>query len=161
MSTTRSTGRKCHGETINRLTWAIRAINAHLEELRQIWARALGISGSQWMILMAISSLDEGGGVPVKAVAKMLHVDGSFVTPQSKLLERNGLVQRKPCPLDARVVRLSLSDKALKLLARESERQQAVADLVFAGFEDDEFINRLASLRRRLEKAQLRVTLEL
>ena len=164
MSVTKSIGRKREIETIDRLTWAITAINAHLEELRQIWARALGISASQWMILMAISDLDTENGVPVNAVAKMLHVDGSFVTTQSKLLEKKGLVRRKPCPLDARVVRLSLSDKALKQLGRDHDQQQAAADTVFGDFEGDElneFITRLTSVRRRLEKARLRVALEL
>ncbi|MDU0958338.1 MAG: MarR family transcriptional regulator, partial [Bradyrhizobium sp.] len=116
MPATKRTDWKHQSETVNRLTWAITAINAHLEELRQIWARALGISGSQWTILMAISDLDTEDGVPVNAVARMLHVEGSFVTTQSKLLEKTGLVGRKPCPLDRRVVRLSLSDKALKQL---------------------------------------------
>ncbi|MDU6727962.1 MAG: MarR family transcriptional regulator, partial [Bradyrhizobium sp.] len=88
----------------------------------------------------------------------------SFVTTQSKLLEKTGLVGRKPCPLDRRVVRLSLSDKALKQLGRDSEQQQAAADIIFAGFESDElneFITRLTSVRRRLEKARLRVALDL
>jgi DNA-binding MarR family transcriptional regulator len=161
---TKRTDWKHQSETVNRLTWAITAINAHLEELRQIWARALGISGSQWTILMAISDLDTEDGVPVNAVARMLHVEGSFVTTQSKLLEKTGLVGRKPCPLDRRVVRLSLSDKALKQLGRDSEQQQAAADIIFAGFESDElneFITRLTSVRRRLEKARLRVALDL
>lgn len=164
MSATKSTDRKRQSEAVNRLTWAITAINAHLEELQRIWARAFGISGSQWMILMAISDLDAGEGVPVNAVARMLHLDGSFVTPQSKLLERAGLVGRKPCPLDRRVVRLSLSNKALKQLGRDSEQQQAVADIVFAGLEGDElneFITRLTSVRRRLEKTRLRLSHEL
>ncbi|MCX5511552.1 MarR family transcriptional regulator, partial [Pseudomonas sp. BJa3] len=82
---------------------------------------------------MAISDLDTEDGVPVNAVARMLHVEGSFVTTQSKLLEKTGLVGRKPCPLDRRVVRLSLSDKALKQLGRDSELQQAAADIIFAG----------------------------
>ena len=164
MSATKSTDWKRESETANRLTWAITAINAHLEELRQILARALGISGPQWMILMAISDLDTGDGVQVNAVARMLHVNGSFVTTQSKLLEKAGLVGRKPCPLDRRGVRLSLSRKALKQLSRDSEQQQAAADIVFAGFEGEElnqFITRLAAVSRRLEKARLRVALEL
>jgi DNA-binding MarR family transcriptional regulator len=164
VSASKSTDWKHESETANRLTWAITAINAHLKELRQIWARALGISGPQWMILMAISDLDKEDGVPVKAVAKMLHVESSFVTTQSKRLEKTGLVRRKPCPLDRRVVRLSLSDRALKQLGRDSNRQQAAADMVLAGFEGDElneFITRLTTVRRRLEKAWLRVELGL
>ena len=55
--------------------WEIAAINVHLQEIRNLRARAVGVSGPQWMILMALSELDQGEGVPVKVVSKMLHVD--------------------------------------------------------------------------------------
>ena len=72
-------------DVIRRFIWEIASISVHLEELRQFWAKALGISGPQWMILMALSDLDKEDGVPVNVVSKMLHVDPSFVTTQSKL----------------------------------------------------------------------------
>ncbi len=59
-------------DTIRRFTWEIASINVHLQELRYFWAKALGISGPQWMILMALADLDQGDGVPVKVVSKML-----------------------------------------------------------------------------------------
>lgn len=164
MSLTKSITEKRYREAINHLTWEIRAIYAYLEEIQRVWARALGISRSQWMILMAISDLDGGSGVPVKAVAKLLHVDGSFVTAQSNLLEKIKLVHRRACRIDGRVVRLFLSGRALKLLARESDRHQAMADFVFTNFEEAELnklIAQLTLLERRLEKAKLRLELEL
>ena len=57
-----------------RFAWEIASINVHLQELRYFWAKTLGISGPQWMILMALADLDKGDGVPVKVVSKMLHV---------------------------------------------------------------------------------------
>ena len=68
----------------------------HLEEIRQFWAKTLGISGPQWMILMAMADLDKADGVPVNVVSKLLHVDPSFVTTQSKLLEKKGFLRRRP-----------------------------------------------------------------
>src|SRR4029078_8200541 len=65
--------------------WEIAAINVHLQEIRYFWAKALGVSGPQWMILMALADLDQGEGVPVKVVSKLLHVDPSFVTTPSKM----------------------------------------------------------------------------
>ena len=62
-------------EIVRRFLWDIAAVNIHLDEIRQFWARILGISGPQWMILMAVSDLDKGDGVPVKDVSAMLHVD--------------------------------------------------------------------------------------
>ena len=69
-------------DMVRRFAWEIASINVHLQELRYFWAKTLGISGPQWMILMALADLDRGDGVPVKVVSKMLHVDSSFVTTQ-------------------------------------------------------------------------------
>ena len=88
-------------DLIRRFTWVIVAMNVHLEELRYFWAKTLGISGPQWMILMALVDLDQDDGVPVNAVSKRLHVDSSFVTTQSKLLEKKGFVRRKTSAEDA------------------------------------------------------------
>lgn len=151
-------------DIIKRFTWEISSINTHLEELRQCWARTLGISGPQWMILMAISDLDKDDGVPINVVSKLLHVDPSFVTTQSKLLEKKGLLRRKPSPTDARVVRLSLTDKTLKNLASLAEQYKTIREYVFEEFDErelTEFTTRLATLKTRLEKACLRVALEI
>jgi MarR family transcriptional regulator, organic hydroperoxide resistance regulator len=146
-----------------RFMWEIASINVHLEELRQFWARALGISGPQWMIVMALADLDKDDGVPVNVVSKMLHVDPSFVTTQSKLLEKNGFLRRKSSTSDARVVQMSLTDKTRKHLASLAAQQEALNDFIFEEFDDRElssFTDRLAALKNRLEKARLRVALD-
>jgi len=96
-------GGKNH-DIARQFAWEIAAINVHLQEIRYFWAKALGVSGPQWMILMALADLDQGAGVPVKVVSKMLHVDPSFVTTQSKMLEKKGFMRRKTSGDDARVV---------------------------------------------------------
>ena len=58
-------GGKNH-DIARQFAWEIAAINVHLQEIRYFWAKALGVSGPQWMILMALADLDQGEGVPVK-----------------------------------------------------------------------------------------------
>src|SRR5260370_41610668 len=70
-------------DVIRRFTWAIAAIGVHLEELRYFWAKTLGISGPQWVILMALADMDEDDGVPVNVVSKKRHAESSFVTTPS------------------------------------------------------------------------------
>jgi DNA-binding MarR family transcriptional regulator len=145
-------------EIVRQFVWDIASINVHLEEIRHFWAKELGISGPQWMILMAIGDLDRGKGVPVKDVSAMLHVDPSFVTTQSKMLEKNGFTRRIPSSEDARVVLMSLSDKASKKIALLSSRREQLKDFVLAGFDDrtlKEITDQLAALKNRLEKATL------
>jgi DNA-binding MarR family transcriptional regulator len=155
---------KKNHDVIRRFAWEIASISVHLEELRHFWAKTLGISGPQWMMIVALADLDRGEGVPVNAVSKMLHVDPSFVTTQSKLLEKKGFVRRKPSVEDARIVKMSLTDKTCKHLASLASQQEALNDFIFAEFgaqELDELTDKLAALKKRLEKACLKVAADL
>jgi DNA-binding MarR family transcriptional regulator len=151
-------------EIVRRFTWEIASISVHLQEIRYFWAKTLGVSGPQWMILMALADLDQGEGVPVKVVAKMLHVDPSFVTTQSKMLEKKGFMRRKTSLEDARIVQMSLTDKTYKHIASLASQQEALNEFIFAEFGDRElmeFAGKLASLRERLEKASLKVAIDI
>src|ERR1700751_5759900 len=147
-------------DVVRRFTWVIASINVHLEELRYFWAKTLGIRGPQWMILMALMDLDQDSGVPVNAVSKKLHVDSSFVTTQSKLLEKKGFLRRKASAEDARIVQISLTDKTYKNLAGLAAQQEALNEFIFAELNDrqiDELVDTLTMLQNRLEKARLKV----
>jgi DNA-binding MarR family transcriptional regulator len=144
------------------LDWEITAINVHLQEIRYFWAKTLDISAPQWMILMALADLDRGEGVPVKVVSKMLHVDPSFVTTQSKMLEKKGFMRRKTSRVDARVVQMSLTDKTYKHIASLAAQQEELSNFIFEEFSDrelSEFTGKLAALKNRLEKASLKVAM--
>ena len=150
-------------ELVRQFVWDIASINVHLDEIRHFWAKELGISGPQWMILMAISDLDRGDGVAVKDVSAMLHVDPSFVTTQSKMLEKNGFMRRVPSTQDARVVLMSLSDKASKKIAMLSSRRDNLSAFVFSGFDEDtmrDIGDQLSALKSRLEKAKLMLAVD-
>lgn len=152
-----------HQDVFWRFIWEITSINVHVDALCQLRAKALNISGPQWMIVMALTHLDDGDGVPVNVVSKLLHVDPSFVTTQSKLLEKRGFVRRKPSTADARVVQMSLTDKTYKHLASAASQQDAMNQFIFGNFdtrEFAEFTSKLSALKIRLEKARLRLALD-
>jgi DNA-binding MarR family transcriptional regulator len=150
-------------DVIRRFTWVIASINVHLEELRYFWAKALGISGPQWLILMALVDLDHDDGVPVNAVSKKLHVDSSFVTTQSKLLEKKGFLRRKTSTEDARIVKMSLTDKTYKHLSSLDSQREALNEFIFADLKDkqiSELNETLQMLQNRLEKAILKMVVD-
>jgi DNA-binding MarR family transcriptional regulator len=152
-------GGKNH-DIARQFAWEIAAINVYLQEIRYFWAKSLGVSGPQWMILMALADLDQGEGVSVKVVSKMLHVDPSFVTTQSKMLEKKGFVRRKTSGDDARVVQMSLTDKTYKFIASLTSQQEELNHFIFGEFSErelSEFTGKLAALKSRLEKARMKV----
>src|SRR6266436_7721657 len=149
--------------TVRRFTWVIASISVHLEELRYFWGQRPCISGPQWKILMALAEIDQDDGVPVNAVSKKLHVDSSFITTQSKVLEKKGFLRRKTSTEDARIVQMSLTDKTYKHLASLASQQEALNDFIFAEFDDqqlDELTDKLSTLKNRLEKACLKVVVD-
>ena len=83
---------------------------------------------------MALADMDDDDGVPVNVVSKKLHVDSSFVTTQSKLLEKKGFVRRRPSTEDARIVQMSLTDKTYKHLASLSAQQEALNEFIYVEF---------------------------
>src|SRR5258708_2527693 len=151
-------------DIVRQFTWQIASISVHLQEIRHFWAKALGISGPQWMILMALAEMDKGDGVSGKAVSKMLHVAPSFVTTQSKMLEKKGFMRRKASEDDARIVQMSLTDKTYKHMANLASQQEALNEFIFAEFGDrelTELTGKLALLKDRLEKACLKVAMDI
>ena len=141
----------------------VASIKVHLDELRDFWAKALSISGSQWMILMALVDLDKEDGVPVNVVSNKLHVDPSFITTQSKLLEKKGLLRRKPSAEDARIVKMSLTDRSYKHLAGLASQQETLNDFIYAELNEkqlNELTDTLNRLNKRLEKATLKVVVD-
>jgi DNA-binding MarR family transcriptional regulator len=151
-------------DLVRQFAWEVASLHVYFQEIRQFWAKSLGISGPQWMILMAVADLDEGAGVSVKVLSKMIHVDPSFVTTQSKLLEKKGLLRRKTSSDDARFVQMSLTDKTYKHISSLASRQQSLNEFIFAEFSDQDLkatTERLASLKKRLEKACQKIALDL
>jgi MarR family transcriptional regulator, organic hydroperoxide resistance regulator len=151
-------------EAIQEFIWNIVSINGHFEEIRCFWAQILGISGPQWLILMATSELDRGDGVSVRAVSAKLDVDPSFVTTQTKSLEKHGFMRRIPSVDDARVVLMSLSDKACKQIASLSARQEILNEFIFSEVDDRELRDlndKLMMLKNRLAKAPLRLAADI
>jgi MarR family transcriptional regulator, organic hydroperoxide resistance regulator len=150
-------------DTIRQFAWTVTSIDFYLQEIRYFWAKTLGISGPQWMILMALADMDKGEGVSVKAVSKMLHVDPSFVTTQSKLLEKKGFVRRRASEDDARVVQMSLTDKTYKQIASLTARQDELNGFIFAEMDNRELVEltgKLAQLKSRIEKASVKVAVD-
>jgi DNA-binding MarR family transcriptional regulator len=149
---------------VREFIWDIISVNTHLEEIRSIWARVLDITCPQWLILMAVNDLDQGKGISVREVSTKLHVDPSFVTTQTKNLEKHGFMRRVASKEDARVVLMSLTEKAHKQIANLYSRQVVADNLVFSDFTDQslrDLNSKLATIKERLSKAAQVIAVEI
>jgi MarR family transcriptional regulator, organic hydroperoxide resistance regulator len=154
---------KC--QNAERLEWEITSTSVRLEELRDYWAQAIKVTGPQWMIMMVLANADDrSAGLSVGAVSKELRVDQSFVGTQSRLLEQKNLVRRAGSPEDARVVNLSLTDRARKQMASFAARRREISEFIYEDFDTRELAEltkKISLIKARLEKAILKVSADL
>jgi DNA-binding MarR family transcriptional regulator len=124
-----------------------------------VWAGRLGIDAQQRRILMAISLLDRGYGVPAKDIAAKMRVGASFVTTQSRRLAMQGLLLRTHSSRNVRFVTMSLTHKAHQALARLASSKPSLDDCFFSGVnakELDDVTRNLTRLRQNLAKLRRR-----
>ena len=149
---------------IGRLGRDIDLIGTYLEELGHNWAKTLGISDPQWRIILVLADSDNGEGVPVKVVSRILNVEPSFITTQSKLLEKKGLIHRKASQDDGRIVNMSLTDATSAHLAGLAAQRGALSEYILADFEPrelEDLSSKLSSLKTKLQKACLKLAANL
>ncbi|MCP3477284.1 MarR family winged helix-turn-helix transcriptional regulator [Bradyrhizobium sp. CCGUVB1N3] len=117
--------------------WNVVEIHSQLEEIHKSWAELLGITEPQWLILMAIDELDDGGqGVAGIDVANKLRIHPAFVTNQTKSLEKDGFLSRATRADDARYVLMSLTTKAQAEIAKLAKRKLALNSTMFNEFDE-------------------------
>ena len=145
-----------HYETaVQRFIWEVRSIHAHLEKIDDVWAKSLNVTGPQWRMLMVLSELSDEG-TPINKVAQKLLVDPSFVTTQSKMLEKMGLLHRMPSPEDARIVLLFPSKRFTELRTRTSSQRKDLYEFMLSKVGTARFLHltaELANLSSWIEKA--------
>jgi DNA-binding MarR family transcriptional regulator len=150
-------------ETVRRFIWSVFSIHTYLDDIHQIWANLLGVSEPQWLILLAIDELDGGEGVPGTKISAKIHIHPTFVTTQTKSLEKAGFVTRITSATDARYVLMSLTSKARAEIAKLSAQRQALNESIFAGLDDCELqsvTDTLARIMKNAEKAARRLSVE-
>jgi len=148
----------------HQIIWDFVSISNNLEDMRRAWAKLFGISGSQWLILMAINDLDQGNGVSVSDVSQKVHAVSTFVTTQTKMLERLGLLNRVASTTDARVVLMSLSDHARERIGQLMPRWEALHTFIFRDFDGEalrDVKGKLEMLKKRTKMAMQRVSDEI
>ncbi len=122
---------------------------ARLDAIRESFGALLGLSGPGYTCLMAISFLQNKGGVGINGVARHLHLSAAFITLEVAKLVEAGLVVKQTNSDDRRRVLLTVSAKGRGVLSRLSEVQAPVNDALFSCLTGADFA-RLRALMPRL-----------
>ena len=116
------------------------AFAAAIQEVRNRLGGLIGLSGTQYTILMSIARLT--GKVPelgVATLAEHLHLSGAFVTIEVNKLVAAGLVSKAVNPSDRRRVLLAVTPEAEQRLAELTRVQAPANDTLFGPLSGSEF----------------------
>ena len=125
--------------TLRGLLYDFFAFGRSLEAARAKFASYVGLSPTQYLIMIAIknSTLDEPMGI--NQVATRLRLSGAFITNEVNKLVSDGLIKKSTHPSDRRRVQLTATDQGFSLLTRLAAFQRPVNDALFGMLTRDEF----------------------
>jgi len=112
---------------------------ARLDAIRESIAARIGVSGTQYHMLMSVLHLQGSGGVSIGALAEYLEVTGPHVTGIVGKLVAAGFVRKAQNPNDGRGVLVKLTPAGRKKLLQAFEFIAAVNDRLFDGVGREEY----------------------
>ncbi|MEH2524167.1 MULTISPECIES: MarR family winged helix-turn-helix transcriptional regulator [unclassified Bradyrhizobium] len=137
--------------TLRGLLYDYFAFGRSLEAARETFASFVGLSPTQYLILIAIKNSTAEEPMGVNQVAERLYLSGAFVTNEINKLVSDGLIEKTPHPCDGRRVQLTLTQHGVSRLIRLAALQRPVNDALFGMLTREDFkvlsqlLSRLAS----------------
>ena len=138
------------------------------DEIREGFGRAIGVSGPQYFILVAVGrgysgtgpNAEPDGGIGVRALADYLGVAPSHVTVEVGKLVRHGLLEKRPHPDDGRRVQISLTTAGQAALEELAPLRQDMNNILFDGITAEEF-RHLSNVMARFTETTARAQMEM
>ena len=136
------------------LAWELAETSRTLRRHFDRRASALGVTTAQWRALVW---LGHEPGLKQVELAERLDVEPITAGRIVDRLEESGLVERQADPVDRRVWRLNLTEKAKPIFEKLGALAEEMAEVAFAGLEMneiDEIRDRLALIRENISRAE-------
>jgi len=115
------------------------AFASRVQAIRNALGSVIGLSGTQYTILIAIAREQQKRNIGINHIAENLHFSPAFVTIEVNKLVAAKLVTKKENPADRRRVLLTTTSKAMELLRSLTSVQRPVNDMLFESLSADDF----------------------
>lgn len=106
-----------------------------LLKCRSAFGRALGLTSSQFAVLMGVASRQKASGITIKALAEHVSLASPHVTTEIGRLESKGLLRKRENEIDRRSVLVSLTPKGEAEISRVTPFVREVNDILFRGID--------------------------
>jgi DNA-binding MarR family transcriptional regulator len=128
-------------------------------EIRNSYAERLGINGASYTIMLCIRTLGDSGPVNVRTIVDELRLSGSFITAETNILEKKGLVTKRRGEEDKRLVFVSMTPKGIALLDSIADLRRQVNDVQFGTLSREEFRILVPIIERLVESSERALSL--
>lgn len=115
------------------------AFSARMQEISARLGSVIGMSETQYLVLIAIRHHQGQDGVGVNQIAGHLHLSAAFMTTEINKLVAAGLVRKKTNPHDRRRVLLTITRRAEVALGKLTAVQSPVNDTLFESLSQRDF----------------------
>lgn len=104
-----------------------------LAKCREAFGRAMGLTGSQFLVLIGVAYRQGENGVTIKQLSQYVHLAPTHVTTEVGRLIRKGLLNKTAGNDDRRSVRVNLTPAGETAVTAVSPFVRRVNDLLFEG----------------------------
>ena len=111
----------------NQLCFPLYAAARNVTSLYTPWLKPLGLTYTQYLVLLVLWEKD---GVSVTDICEKLMLDNGTLSPLLKKMEQAGLIERRRCRKDDRVVEIRLTEEGRTLQERAGDIPQKAADCI-------------------------------
>lgn len=145
-------------EDFRRLIYGLFVIHERLETCRDAFGREVGLSRSQYWLLIAVARHQGAKGTSLRTLADHLMVAPSYVTTEVAKLVALDLLAKTPNPNDRRGQLVKLTSQGEATLDRLAPFLQDINGTLFDGVDREEFETVLRFIDRFVVNTALAVT---
>lgn len=122
-----------HDHEFRQTIYTIVQVLSEVESCGAAFGRAIGLTRSQFAVLMGVAYQQGETGVRINTLAKYVQLASTHVTTEVGVLSRKGLVSKAVDPEDRRSVLVRLSPKGEEMVTSIAPFVRRVNDLLFNG----------------------------
>jgi MarR family transcriptional regulator, organic hydroperoxide resistance regulator len=119
-----------------------------LETCRDAFGRSVGLTGSQFAVLIGTAYTQGEAGVTISQLSEHVQLASTHVTTEVGRLCRRGLLQKSLNPDDRRSVLVRLTPRGEQHLLELAPFVRTINDMLFAGIDREQFLQLGAFLAR-------------
>ncbi|MGF7161848.1 DNA-binding MarR family transcriptional regulator [Rhodoligotrophos appendicifer] len=120
-------------DTFRHVIYLIVEVLGRLTACREAFGRSVGLTGSQFAVLIGVAYRQGNAGISIKALAQYVHLAPTHVTTEVGRLIRLGLLAKRAANKDRRSVLVSLTGDGEAMVLHVTSLVRRINDVLFAG----------------------------